>query len=188
MRFSSLAVSVLVSVLVAPALCAQEAASPLELSANYSYIRFNVDSRVAGQPPSQTLNANGGTGDVIYNPTNWLGLVGDAGGFWATNARAYGAAIPYLAGTRFNFRRRLFTPYVQTLFGGVVTSSGIGTSGWQTHFALAAGGGIDYKLSPHLALRPLQAQYFLTKVPDGLNNRQNNFQVSTGVSFLFGHH
>jgi hypothetical protein len=187
MRSSSFRLLALASVFLAPTLHAQESAAPLELSANYSYIRFNIDSRVAGQPPSQTFNANGGAGDVIYNPTNWLGLVGDAGGFWATNARAYGAAIPLLAGPRFNFRRRPFTPFVQTLFGGVVTSSGIGTSGWQAHFALAAGGGIDYKLSPHFSLRPLQVQYFMTKVPDGLNNRQNNFQVSTGVSFLFGH-
>lgn len=188
MRLLFVALFCLASFIAAPKLRAQEEAAKLELSPNYSYILFNIDSRVSGQPPSQTFNANGGTGEVVYNPTNWLGLVGSAGGFWATNGNAYGAAIPYLAGPRFNFRRRLFTPFAQVLAGGIVTSSGISTSGWQSHFALAAGGGIDYKISPHFSLRPFQAQYFMTKIPDGLNNRQNNFQVTTGIAFLFGNH
>jgi hypothetical protein len=30
------------------------------------------------------------------------------------------------------------------------------------------------------------AEYFLTTIPDGLNNRQNNFRFSAGVVFRFG--
>lgn len=189
MRCLFAALLCLASITTPPKLRAQEDAATLELSPNYSYILFDIKSQVSGQPPSQTFNANGATGELVYNPTNLLGLVGTAGGFWATNARTGGAAIPLLAGPRFSFRRRrLFTPFAQVFVGGVVTSSGIATSGWQDHFALAAGGGIDYKISPHFSLRPVQAQYFMTKIPDGLNNRQNNFQISTGVAFLFGHH
>jgi outer membrane immunogenic protein len=70
--------------------------------------------------------------------------------------------------------------------GGIVTSSGIEEFGWQNHFAMTAGGGIDFTVSKHFSLRPLQTEYLMTKIPDGLNNRQNNFRYSTGISFLFG--
>ena len=63
-----------------------------------------------------------------------------------------------------------------------MTSSGIQTIGWQNHFAMTAGGGIDFRLTEHFSLRPLQAEYFLTKIPDGLDNRQNNFRFSTGTT------
>ena len=33
---------------------------------------------------------------------------------------------------------------------------------------------------------PCRAEYFLTKFPDGLNNRQNNFRYSAGIVVRFG--
>jgi hypothetical protein len=122
----------------------------------------------------------------VYNVNNWLGVSGNAAGYWATNAANQGAAIPYLFGPRVNLRRGKITPFTQVLLGGVVTSSGIETIGWQNHFAMTAGGGIDIRISEHFSLRPMQAEYFLTKIPDGLSNRQNNFRFSSGISFLFG--
>jgi hypothetical protein len=35
-------------------------------------------------------------------------------------------------------------------------------------------------------VRPVQAEYFLTKFPDGDNNRQNNFRYSAGIVYRFG--
>lgn len=186
MRYLPAVLTSLAFIAAAPTLRAQEAASTLELYGSYSYIRFNINYLSNGLPATDNYNGNGGTGELVYNPTNWLGVVGDAGAFWATNANAYGAALPYLFGPRLNFRRRFFTPFAQVLFGGIVTSSGIQTLGWQSHFALATGGGIDFKISRRFSLRPVQAQYFLTKIPDGINNRQNNFQISTGISLLLG--
>lgn len=165
---------------------AQVAPSALELYGGYDYVLFRVNAKVVGQPPFQTLNGNGGSGQLVYNVTNWLGVLGNLAGYWATNSRAQGAAIPYLFGPRINFRRRKVTPFAQVLLGGVVTSSGIGTSGWQNNFAMTAGVGFDVRLSEHFTIRPMQAEYFLTKIPDGLNNRQNNFRYSAGISLLLG--
>lgn len=39
---------------------------------------------VNGQP-FQTFNGNGGDGQFGYNLTNWLGILGDVSGEWATN-------------------------------------------------------------------------------------------------------
>jgi outer membrane protein with beta-barrel domain len=184
---NSLAVVVLFAAIgAAPELRAQDEPSKLELYGGYSYIRFNINARVSGQPPSQTFNGNGGDGQFVYNVNNWLGVLGDVGGYWATNSTAQGAAIPYLFGPRLSFRHGAVTPFAQVLLGGVVTSSGIEQSGWQSHFAMTAGGGIDVRVSRHFSIRPLQAEYFLTKIPDGLNNRQNNFRFGAGIVFRFG--
>jgi len=53
-------------------------------------------------------------------------------------------------------------------------------------FALTAGGGVDFQISEHLAIRPVQAEYLLTKFMDGASNRQNNFRYSAGIIFRFG--
>jgi hypothetical protein len=51
---------------------------------------------------------------------------------------------------------------------------------------MTAGGGVDIRASRHFSIRPVQAEYLLTKIPDGLNDRQNNFRFGTGVVFRFG--
>jgi hypothetical protein len=186
---NSLAVVLLFGAMSAsPELWAQEEPSKLELSGGYNYVRFNINAKVNGQPPSQTFNGNGGGGELVYNVNDWLGVLADVGGYWAVNSssQAAGAALPYLFGPRVSLRRRRITPFAQVLVGGVLTSSGIETTGWQSHFAMTAGGGIDVRVSKHFSVRPVQAEYFMTKIPDGLNNRQNNFRFSAGIVFRFG--
>lgn len=162
--------------------------SKFEIYGGYDYVRFNINANVPGHPAFQTFNGNGGGGQLVYNVNNWLGVLADVSAVWATssNSSSSGAAIPYLFGPRANLRHARITPFAQVLLGGVVTSSGIRYIGWQNQLAMTAGGGIDLKVSKHVSLRPLQAEYFMTKIPDGLNNRQNNFRYSAGISFLFG--
>ena len=40
---------------------------------------------------------------------------------------------------------------------------------------------MDVRVSKHVAIRPVQAEYFMTTFPDGANNRQNHFRFSAGV-------
>ena len=77
-------------------------------------------------------------------------------------------------------------PSNQVLLGGLMTSSGIAQIGWQSHFAMTAGGGVDFKVSKHFSIRPVQAAYLLATIPDGLNNRQNNFRFGAGMVFRLG--
>jgi hypothetical protein len=170
-----------------PVLQAQEDLTRFELYGGYEYFRINVNSNVSGLPPSLTFNGNGGGGDFLYEVNHWFGVLGDVSGAWATNASRQGALIPYLFGPRASFLRRgKVVPFVQVLFGGVATSSGIQRIGWQNNFAMTAGGGIDIRVSKHFSVRPVQAEYFLMKIPDGLNNRQNNFRYGAGLVFRFG--
>jgi hypothetical protein len=59
----------------------------------------------------------------------------------------------------------------------------------QTVFAMTAGGGLDVKVSKRLTLRPIAADYMLTRFNNlltGNGNDQNNLRLSAGVIFTFG--
>jgi opacity protein-like surface antigen len=191
MRNSSGLVVLLLLISFALPAKAQDATPRFEAYAGYDYTRFNVNANVPGIAPSAAYNGNGGGGQIAYNVNHWLGAVADLGGLIATssgNGAFAGAAFTYLFGPRVNFRRGKLTPFVQVLLGGIRTTDGIAQStGTENNFAMTAGGGIDFKVSKHVSVRPVQAEYFLTKIPDGLNNRQNNFRFSAGVVFRFGH-
>src|SRR5271169_1610457 len=168
---------------------AQDVAPRFEAYAGYDYARFNVNANVRGIAPSATYNGNGGGGQIEYNVNHWLGVVGDLGGFLATSSGSgsfAGGVFTYLLGPRVNFRRGKVTLFAQTLFGGAWTTDDIAQStGPENNFAMTAGGGIDLKVSRHVSVRPVQAEYFMTKIPDGLTNRQNNFRFGAGVVFPF---
>jgi opacity protein-like surface antigen len=169
---------------------AQDQTSKFEVYGGYYYARFNVNANVPGMAPSATYNGTGGGGQLEYNANHWLGVVGDLGGFYATssgNGSFAGGVFTYLLGPRVNFRRGKVTPFVQTLFGGVRTTDGIAQStGTENNFAMTAGGGVDFKVSKHVSVRPIQAEYFMTKIPDGLNNRQDNLRLGAGIVFRLG--
>jgi len=168
---------------------AQEQTPKLELYGGYYYVRFNINANVPGFSPSATYNGNGGGGQLEYNANNWLGVVGDLAGYGATattNGALVGGAFTYLFGPRVNFMHGKVTPFAQTLFGGILTTDGIGRPGPVNDFAMTAGGGIDFKVSRHISVRPIQAEYFMTKIPDGLNNRQNNLRVGAGIVLRLG--
>jgi hypothetical protein len=51
------------------------------------------------------------------------------------------------------------------------------------------GGGLDIKVSKHIALRPIGADYYLARLPSfvtGNDTNQNHFRYSAGINFLFG--
>ena len=166
------------------AVTAQEQAAKLEAYGGYYYVRFNVNASAAGGGPAETFNGNGGGGQLEYNANNWLGVVGDLAGYGATattNGALVGGAFTYLLGPRVNFRRGRVTPFVQALFGGIYTTNGIGSSASENNFAMTAGGGIDFKVSKRVSVRPIQAEYFMTKIPNGLNDRQDNLRLGAGI-------
>src|ERR1700691_3470113 len=182
---SELALLILVIGLALPAK-AQDIAPRFEAYAGYDYMRDNATNDITHMPPSQSVNGNGGSGQLEFNATRWLGVVGDLGGYAvARNGFATAHQISYLFGPRVNFRGGRVTPFAQVLLGAVWASDAI-VLGSKTAFGMTAGGGLDFTVTRHIAIRPVQAEYFLTKFPDGLNNRQNNFRYSAGIVFRFG--
>jgi hypothetical protein len=182
--------SVFASAMVASA--QESAATPqVEVGVNYSYTRVNPGSGFG------SYNANGGFGDVEYNFTKNLGIVADLGANYTGTANGFAVnntSFEYLFGPRFNLRYARFNPYVQALFGGQRLSNGwnpanfdprTGTS--QNNFAMAFGGGVNIPLNEHISLRPVQVEYFATRItPDSSNYLQNDVRYSAGVVLRLG--
>jgi hypothetical protein len=180
---NSLAILLLLALLgIVGPVRAQTETSKLEAYGGFYYARFNVNANVSGFPPTGTFNGYGGGGQLEYNANNLFGIVGDLAGYYVPNNGYGGGAFSYLFGPRANIRRGKLTPFAHVLLGGILTSSGIGQPGPENHFAMAVGGSVDFTVSKHLAVRPAQAEYFMTKIPDGLSNRQNNLCFSAGIA------
>jgi len=62
-------------------------------------------------------------------------------------------------------------------------------SATQTAFAMAVGGGLDWRLGKHFSFRPVAVDYVLTRFPSlltGNNQNQNSIRASAGIIFTFG--
>jgi opacity protein-like surface antigen len=189
-------------------LAAQDKATQMETFLGYTFTRFNSATNVPA------FSANGGSGQFVYNFSNWLGGVADFGAVHNGNIHNIhldSTAATFLLGPRVALRRwSRFTPYVQALFGGVYGTTSVavppdvlvigddvvvpaGThfraTAQQTSFAMTAGGGLDIKVSKHVSIRPIQLEYFLTRLRHFRtddDNTQNNLRYSAGVNFTFG--
>jgi hypothetical protein len=153
---------------------AQNETPRIEVYGGYDYVRVS--------DLGDSYNFNGGSGQFAYNPNRWLGIVGDFGGYYTSDG-FHAGVLSYMAGPRVNFRGHgKMTPFAQVLLGAArsVDNSPLNA------FAMTVGGGLDYKISQHFAIRPVQAEYFLTKFSDGASDRQNNFRYGAGVVFQFG--
>src|SRR5262245_17461310 len=152
-----------------------------EVFGGYSYLHSSV--------LGNGINFNGGSGSVAFNPHPNFGLVADVGAYHNTSSFGVDTtSVSFLFGPKFAYRgKERVTPYAQVLFGGVHDSSSLGTvSASDTAFAFAIGGGVDAKVSPHVAIRVAQIDYLLTKFRDFDNDRQNNVRISAGIVFRWG--
>jgi opacity protein-like surface antigen len=177
-------------VLALPFAAAAQDSSKFELFGGYNYTHISDGGFNAA-------NSNGGTADVGYFPIKWVGLVGTvayshSNGFTNPLGTFFTAptnSLSYLAGPRIRFSTGRFTPYVETLFGGVhrsnfQTSTGlpIDISGPETSFASFVGGGLDFKLTHHISVRVVQLGYLHTTFREnGPPTPQNDFNLSTGI-------
>jgi hypothetical protein len=77
----------------------------------------------------------------------------------------------------------------QSLFPGANTEVTAQVSATQTAFAMAVGGGLDWRLGKHFSFRPVSVDYVLTRFPSlsqGGNQNQNSIRASPGIIFTFG--
>jgi outer membrane immunogenic protein len=160
----------------------------LEIGANYIYIRTNAPPAGCG-----CFSLNGGAAWVGYNFRGNLALIGEVSGSGASNIEGTTGSLKltsFLAGLRYSRHHSRLAPFGQVLLGGAhasgeLTPNSSGLAGSETAFAMTAGGGLDVKLSHHLSLRVVQADYFLTHFNNSLNNRQNDFRIGAGLVFRF---
>ena len=156
-------------------------AAPVEISLSYSYLRAN-------QGPGQCgcFNMNGGSAEVAFHVYRWFSAVADVTGehSGSVNGGPQGLSLfSYTAGPRFTYPiHHRYAPFAQALMGGAHSFDSYfpvttGPTGAANSFAMFTGGGVDIRMKSWLAIRPVQADYFLTRLPNG----RNNLRLSAGV-------
>lgn len=130
--------------------------------------------------------ANGWDASVTGNLNRWLGVTADFSGYYrSSDMGASQRTHNFLFGPRLTYRKASkITPFAQVLFGiarqRVETSSGRITD---NGFAMTTGGGLDYNLNQHLAVRLVQADYLLTRIG---GSQQNSSRLAFGVVLKLG--
>ena len=180
-----------------------------ELTANYSYMHYvPVDNL-------PTANLNGGGGSAVLYFAGFFGLKAEVEGYASQNINfnfppgsircpsgCTGTAQANLFtgnfGPQIKIRIKRVQPFFEGLVGGTHTNfyqnvhkncSGctFGSPGdWALDVVL--GGGVDIKVTSHLAIRPIEFDYFLTRFINNItsgNNNQNNFRYQAGLVFEF---
>jgi len=143
-----------------------QSAPRVDLSAGYSYLRGGG------------VNENGGSISLAGYFNDWIGVVGDVGYYHGSPAGASINTETYMFGPRISTGRNgKIAPFAQVLFGAAHVAAGFGgftASG--NAFAYSVGGGIDYGILPHVALRP-QIDYIGMR-SGGVTLNNGRFSVS----------
>jgi opacity protein-like surface antigen len=197
----------LLSVVAVPAM-AQSSDNPrFEVGGGYSYVRARITSTDNSVTPADTASASfdlhGGRGEVVAHVSRTFGFVGEFGGYKITGLPSGVSAhlFTYMFGPRLTYREsEKVEPFVHALFGGVhasgsvsgTVSPGFEFSGSENSFAMALGGGLDYKIHKNVAIRFVQADYLMTRFKTNINSAgnsvaatQNNFRIGAGIQFRF---
>ena len=184
--------------LCSPSVRAQETPK-VEVFGGYSYLNFDV-THLTGGIVNDRLSANGWEASASFAVNDWFALEGDFSGHYKGNCEGITGLtckdLSFMGGPRLTYRKNRYTAFAHGLFGGDNGSFGFsGFSLSDTPFAAAAGGGVDYDVTPHIAIRAAQVDYFMTRHAIGSPlafslgirpSTQNNFRVSAGVVFRFG--
>lgn len=135
----------------------------------------------------------GGTMDLSAEFFHGLGIVANVGGYRASNI-APGVNLTMVTATfgpRYTWVSRAKPKLA--LFGQGLAGEAHGLdsvfpqpSGAVTSFntiAVLVGGGADWRLNRHFAVRPFEVEWLWTQFPNSQNNYQNNVRFSGGIVF-----
>jgi len=179
----------------------------VEIPVGFSFI--NVHPNLA---PITSFNVFGGGGQVDFNFGNVFGIKADFMGYTQGSGlrnqlqehglagAANGNVFTYMFGPQIKKHSGKFQPFAEALFGAahtnayatILTEEGkiLQGQGNNNGFAMALGGGIDFQVAKHLALRPVEVDYLLTRFTANhvanYTANQNNFRYVGGLNFLFG--
>lgn len=169
--------------------CAQQdlvSTPQFEISGAYSYVRANAANS------GGAFNVNGGSGSFAYSFNDSFSVVADGGAYRFSGLPngLESTMYTYLFGPRMRFHKISHViPFAQILLGGgrLNASSG-GVNAGENGFSMTAGGGVDWPLHGHFAVRLAEADYLLTRFNrvDGSSATQNDLRISAGLVFRFG--
>jgi hypothetical protein len=172
----------------------------MEVSVNYSYMRFNPqNSNIIS-----SFSLNGGGGAFSYFFTDVIGIKAEFEGYGsttrtlaATGTNVQANLFTYNVGPVIKYRQGKFQPFGEVLFGGAHSnayvnlcnaSGGCIGSPSNNAFDFIIGGGLDIPVTKSISIRPAEVDFVLTRFGNnftGGNNNQSNFRYQAGVVFSF---
>lgn len=168
------------------AIANNEGVTRMEAGANFNYIHANA-------PPGQCgcFSLYGGSGNFVFNLNRIWSGVADITMAHAGNVNNSGqniTIINYLFGPRYTRRMygRRYVPYAQILFGGAKENVNFDFKINRQSFAVLGGGGVSMPLKRKWGLNLVEVDYVYTRIPNAVNNTQNNMRITTGVTYHFG--
>ena len=152
----------------------------VELFGGYAFARFDTGG--------SATNGNGLMGSFGWNAKRWLQIVADSSYNTGTTNGVKNVLYGNHFGPRLFYRSRNrlgLTPFAEFLVGGshVTTTVGGTLQTSDTGFSVKGGGGMDLNLSPHLAVRVFDADYYRTPF---FGRHQNTVWITAGVVLRLG--
>jgi opacity protein-like surface antigen len=191
---------------------AQQPTPTFEAFVGYSHLSYYP--QVQGSS-GRSITLNGGGGSIDWNFMKYLGLKAEFDGYTSTTKtfvipagssflpaggtlRAQVNMVTYLFGPQAKARFGVAEPFGHILFGGAHSNfygdlfHAAGVTNRRpdnTAFAMAVGGGLDFRVHKLLSVRPIEVDYLMTRFGNAsVINNQNNFRYQAGVVFNFGNH
>jgi hypothetical protein len=172
-------------------------AQTVQIFLGYQYLRPSItvtESTTCPPEPScpgaviETVHPTlkGWDASGTFNPFKILGVTGDFSGNYGSIAGSTLHVQTYLVGPQVHFPGRI-SPFGHLLLGKAhetIGNNGLAFRLSESAFAMAAGGGLDLKLTPYLSVRAVQFDYLMTKF-QFVTDRENQFRVSAGLVFHF---
>jgi len=173
-----------------------QSSSRVEVFGGYTYMRpdFSLTS-----PNS----AGGWNASANFKARRWLGFAADFSGFYPSYSYPHGASVSgkaytFLFGPQVSLPHGRFSPFARFLIGAAHASpqniNGASYNFFQSNNALSldAGGGLDYSVARHIALRGQVDWLYARLTPIGGGDPGANYvknrkvaRISTGVVFRF---
>jgi outer membrane protein OmpA-like peptidoglycan-associated protein len=199
--FTALPVTIAVLCTFAAVAAAQEPPAPKwELFGGYSFLYpgGDIHGQLPGalQPLSSQLESNprGAGASLTYNFNNWFGLTLDTSTHWGSGETTLAKRIDDTGfsnlsfGPKVTFRHEHFSPFLEVLVGDHRLMPDAFHD--VDKVGVMFGGGLDWNLNRHVALRLIRADYVMSSYrygpPAVPATEIHGARLQTGINFMFG--
>jgi hypothetical protein len=168
---------ILLPLLVFPVSAWTQETPRLEIFGGYSNLLANANV--------SSFDLNGVNFSAQENLNSWFGGVLDFSTHFGTENGFKTNTQTVSYGPVFSYRKnKSIVPFAHAMVGAERGGSNyLNISQPETRIAVLAGGGLDVKVLPNIALRLVQVDYVMSKFS---NSRQDNLRISAGVVFYLG--
>lgn len=167
--------AVLLLILCTACLAVAQDTPRVQVFGGYSYTRFDSPSFGFSSPSG----LNGYNFSPAFNLIRGFGVAAELSGQYGSNLDLRDIAV----GPQFLYPKGKALFFGHVLIGSARSLVHVGNSEEDTARAVALGGGMDFGISSHFALRVFQVDYLHTSL---FSETQNNLRFSTGLVYRWG--